>query len=99
MKLTENRDGNNIEIMVEGREDTTTSASLQQAILVAFQKCSQVALNVEKVDYISSAGLRALLIGQKTANSKGGNMTLRKVQPAVMEVLKMSGFSTILQIE
>ncbi len=99
MKLTENRDGNNIEIMVEGRVDTTTSASLQQAILVAFQKCSQVALNVEKVDYISSAGLRALLIGQKTANSKGGNMTLRKVQPAVMEVLKMSGFSTILQIE
>ena len=99
MKLTENRDGNNIEIMVEGRVDTTTSASLQQAILVAFQKCSQVALNVEKVDYISSAGLRALLIGQKTANSKGGNMTLRKVQPAVMEVLKMSGFSTLLQIE
>lgn len=99
MKLTENRDGNNIEIMVEGRVDTTTSASLQQAILVAFQKCSQVTLNVEKVDYISSAGLRALLIGQKTANSKGGNMTLRKVQPAVMEVLKMSGFSTILKIE
>lgn len=99
MKLTENRDGNNIEILVEGRVDTTTSASLQQAILLAFQKCSQVALNVEKVDYISSAGLRALLIGQKTANSKGGNMTLRKVQPAVMEVLKMSGFSTILKIE
>lgn len=99
MNLTENRDGNNIEIIVEGRVDTTTSASLQQAILVAFQKCSQVALNVEKVDYISSAGLRALLIGQKTANSKGGNMTIRKVQPAVMEVLKMSGFSTILKIE
>lgn len=99
MNLTENRDGNNIEIVVEGRVDTTTSASLQQAILVAFQKCSQVALNVEKVDYISSAGLRALLIGQKTANSKGGNMTIRNVQPAVMEVLKMSGFSTILKIE
>ena len=52
-----------------------------------------------KVAYVSSAGLRALLIGQKTANSKGGSMTLTNVQEAVAQVFEMSGFSGILTIE
>ena len=49
--------------------DTNTSPQLQSAILDAFQRSSHIVLDFEKVPYISSAGLRALLIGQKTANS------------------------------
>ena len=79
--------------------DTTTSPQLQQAILTAFQKGSKVVLDFEEVSYVSSAGLRALLIGQKTAMSKGGSMVMVHVCETVMSVLEMSGFSDILQIE
>lgn len=79
--------------------DTNTSPQLQEMLLKAFQKGSRVILDFEQVEYVSSAGLRALLIGQKTANSKKGSMKLIHVQEAVQEVLNLSGFSAILTIE
>lgn len=99
MNLTETRNDSTIQIKIEGRVDTTTSPQLQQAILTAFQKGSKVVLDFEGVNYVSSAGLRALLIGQKTAMSKGGSMVIVHVCDEVLSVLKMSGFSGILQIE
>lgn len=86
-------------LMVDGRVDTNTSPQLQQAILNAFQKQKDVVVDFLNVPYISSAGLRALLIGQKTAASKGGSMKLTNVSEVVMNVLEMSGFSKILVIE
>lgn len=79
--------------------DTNTSPQLQEMLLKAFQKGSRVILDFEQVEYVSSAGLRALLIGQKTAGSKKGSMKLIHVQEAVQEVLDLSGFSAILTIE
>lgn len=99
MTLTETRNDSTIQIRIEGRVDTTTAPQLQQAILTAFQKGSKLILDFEQVEYISSAGLRALLIGQKTAMSKGGSMTMVHVGEMVMSVLEMSGFSGILRIE
>lgn len=99
MNISETRSGDVIQIMIDGRVDTTTSPQLQNAILQAFQKGSKLVLDFSGVEYVSSAGLRALLIGQKTANSKGGSMTLVHVADAVLQVFKMSGFSGILHIE
>ena len=99
MNISETRSGDVIQIKIDGRVDTTTSPQLQNAILLAFQKGSKLVLDFSGVEYVSSAGLRALLIGQKTANSKGGSMTLVHVAEAVLQVFKMSGFSGILHIE
>lgn len=78
--------------------DTLSAPQLQAAILQAFQSEKKVTLDFSGVPYISSAGLRALLIGQKTATAKGGSMMLRNVSEMVMNVLDMSGFSNILNI-
>lgn len=99
MTLKETRVEDRIQLSVEGRVDTTTSPQLQNAILQAFQKGSHLILDFQNVEYISSAGLRALLIGQKTANSKGGSMKILHVQELVLQVLEMSGFDSILTIE
>ena len=99
MNISETRSGDAIQIQIEGRVDTTTSPQLQGAILQAFQKGNKLVLDFSNVAYVSSAGLRALLIGQKTANSKGGSMTLTHVPEAVAQVFDMSGFSGILTIE
>ena len=99
MNISETRSGDVVQIKIDGRVDTTTSPQLQQAILQAFQKGSKLVLDFSDVEYVSSAGLRALLIGQKTANSKGGSMTLVHVAEAVLQVFKMYEFSGILHIE
>ncbi len=90
---------NYMRLLVDGRVDTNTSPQLQQAILSAFQKRKDVVVDFLNVPYISSAGLRALLIGQKTAASKGGSMKLTNVSEVVMNILELSGFSKILKIE
>ena len=88
-----------IRLIVEGRVDTNTSPQLQQAILSAFQKSRDIVIDFLNVSYISSAGLRALLIGQKTALSKGGSMRLTNLSDVVMNILEVSGFVNILKIE
>ncbi len=99
MNMIETDCGTYIRLMVEGRIDVTTSPKLQTQILNCFQKKNELVIDFLNVEYISSAGLRALLIGQKTAISKRGNMKLVNVNDTVMHVLKMSGFQNILNIE
>ncbi len=99
MQINETKNDDWIQLSVEGQVDTITSPQLQQSILTAFQKSKNVVLNLDQVPYMSSTGLRALLLGQKTAASKGGIMRVINVQPTVMQVFQMSGFDSILSIE
>ncbi len=99
MQINETKNDDWIQLSVEGQVDTITSPQLQQSILTAFQKSKNVVLNLDQVPYMSSTGLRALLLGQKTAASKGGTMRVINVQPTVMQVFQMSGFDSILSIE
>ncbi|MBR5420215.1 MAG: STAS domain-containing protein [Lachnospiraceae bacterium] len=99
MRITENRENEIIVLAVEGRVDTNTSPELQDRILKSFQKGNELIMDFEELEYISSAGLRALLLGHKTAMSKGGSMTIRNVNEDVMEIFEDTGFSDILDIE
>lgn len=99
MTISETRTEGVVQLTISGRVDTTTSPDLQKGILQAFQKGNTVILDLAGTDYISSAGLRALLIGQKTASSKGGAMKLLNVRDSVMEIFTMTGFAQMLTIE
>lgn len=99
MNIIEMKEEGNIRLLVEGRIDTNSSSQLQAKILQSFQKDKHLILDFQKTDYITSAGLRALLIGQKTAQSKGGSMKLVHVGKMIYDVLQMTGFTKILTIE
>ena len=98
MTITETRGEDTVQLNVEGNVDTNTAPQLQMHILQAFQKGRNVVLEMSKCPYMSSGGLRALLIGQKTATSKGGSMKLVNVQPSVKDIFNVSGFATILTV-
>ena len=98
MTVTKLQGDDGVTLCVEGRIDTNTSPALQKAILEAFQTVKKLTLDMAQVPYISSAGLRVLLIGQKTASSKGGVMEVRNVTPPVKEILDCVGFSQILTL-
>lgn len=88
-----------VSLEIKGRIDTTTSPALQNELMKAFQKADQVVLDFTEVEYISSAGLRILLLGHKTAEAKNGSMKIIHVEKSVMNVLQMTGFSNFLEIE
>ena len=99
MTINESKGDNSITLAVEGQVDTVTAPDLQRQLLTAFQKSKNIVLDLTNVGYMSSAGLRALLLGQKTATSKGGKMTVTNVCDAVMQVFTMSGFAKVLNIK
>ncbi len=98
MTINESREGESLVLTIQGKIDTVTTPQVQTAILTGFQKASAVIIDCEGVEYISSAGLRAFLIGQKTAASKGGTLTVRHMSEGVLAVFKTTGFDKVLNI-
>lgn len=85
-------------IALEGRLDTITSMELEQSIKESLEDIQELTLDLEKLDYISSAGLRVLLSTQKVMNEKG-SMKVIHVNDVVMEIFEVTGFTDILTIE
>ena len=99
MKI-ETRDENGIKVvLIEGEMDTNTSPEAQSHLNELRSSGSQkLLLNFEKLDFISSAGLRVLLATAQTLKSEGGEMKVCNLNPDVKEVFDISGFSTLLQV-
>jgi anti-anti-sigma factor len=98
MIISEHTDNDRVVLDIDGRVDANTSAQLQNAILTALQTTKHVKLNFAEVQYLSSAGLRALLIGHKQASSKGAIMELSNPSDFVSSVLTTVGFDKVLHI-
>ena len=98
MTITKTLDGTNLTIALEGRLDTTTSPQLEGELHPDIDSATEVTFNLEKLAYISSAGLRVLLSAQKIMN-KQGKMTIKNVCPEIMDIFDVTGFVDILNIE
>ena len=85
-------------IALEGRLDTTTAPQLEAELKGSYEGITALTLDFEKLEYISSAGLRVLLAAQKEMN-KRGSMTVKNVCDDIKEVFDITGFSDILNIE
>lgn len=85
-------------IALEGRLDTTTSPELEAVLKDSLDGVAELVFDFEKLDYISSAGLRVLLSTQKTMNRQGA-MRILHVGEVIREIFEVTGFSDILTIE
>lgn len=98
MEIKKKLNGNELLVAVEGRLDTTTAPQLEENVRSSIDGMKSLVFDFEKLEYISSAGLRVLLAMQKIMN-KQGSMTIRNVNETVMEVFEVTGFVDILTIE
>lgn len=98
MNIQKALSGAALTVALEGRLDTTTAPKLEEELRSSVDGITRLVFDVEKLEYISSAGLRVLLAMQKLMNRQGA-MLLRNVNEAVMEVFEVTGFSDILSIE
>ena len=97
MEIIKNAQGSNLELALVGRLDTTTAPQLEAEFKTSIDGVTDLTLDFEKLEYISSAGLRVLLAAQKVMNRQG-EMTIKNVCEDIMEVFEITGFSDILHI-
>ena len=90
--------GKEATVILEGRLDTTTAPQLENELKGFMDSITDLTFDFEKLEYISSAGLRVLLTAQKFM-SKQGSMKLIHVRDDVNEIFDVTGFSDILTIE
>lgn len=84
---------------LSGRLDTATSPAAEKTIMQALSpEQSRIVLDMREVAYVSSAGLRIVLLVAKQAKAAQGALALFGMQPGVREVFDISGFSRILSI-
>jgi anti-anti-sigma factor len=91
------RDENGITyITVEGRIDATTASQAEEAIGAVLDGSAQkVLFDLEKLEYLSSAGLRVILGAAKRITASGGKFCLSCMNPYVKEIFEVSGFTTL----
>ena len=98
LNIEKKAEGTKLELVLEGRLDTITAPQLEEAVKESIDGVETLVFEFEKLEYISSAGLRVLLSAQKIMN-KQGSMVVRNVSEEVKEIFEVTGFSDILTIE
>ncbi|MBN2472253.1 MAG: STAS domain-containing protein [Anaerolineae bacterium] len=84
---------------VNGRIDSTNANELGDALNAAIDSGrTQIVLDLENVEYMSSAGLRELVNALKKVKRGTGDLRLAAIAPRVMEVLELAGLDTIFEI-
>ena len=98
MKITMNRNGNELIVSLEGRLDTLTAPELEEQLEPALDGVEKLVFDLAELKYISSAGLRVLLTAMQVMEEQG-EMIVKNVTSEVMEIFEVTGFIDDLNIE
>ena len=99
MEVGERRDGDILILLPVGRIDNDTSAAFQARLLASLASAAAtVLIDFSRVEYISSAGLRALMMGSRQAKAVKGRLAVAALGPVVKEIFEISRFSLVVQV-
>jgi anti-sigma B factor antagonist len=96
--ITKKKEDSKLDLVLEGRLDTTTAPQLEQEINAEIQDVTELTFDFAALEYISSAGLRVLLAAQKIM-MKQGKMVVTNPNDVISEIFEVTGFRDILTIE
>ncbi len=91
--------GSDAKIVLEGRLDANTSPELKEKMGRLPEEVKNIELDLEKIAYTSSAGLRVILQYHNQLNQRGGKLKLTRPNDNIMEVFEDTGLSDCLNIE
>lgn len=96
MDYSEDRQGNGAVITIGGRLDATSCTAFQDKFIAALDSgVTRAVVELSKLDYISSAGLRVFLMAAKKLKAANGALALAAPQPQIKEIFDIAGFSAI----
>lgn len=96
MNIEKTLSGTKLTVALEGRLDVRTAPALEKELQESYGKITELVLDFEKLEYVSSAGLRVVLGAQKEMDEK---LIVKNVNDIVMEVFEVTGFAYVLNIE
>lgn len=98
MKVIVTTKGTTCTLAVEGKIDTLTAPALEKEVKAHIDGCEKMVFDCSRVAYISSAGLRVLVLAQQELVSRGG-VVLRGLNADIAKMMTMTGLDNILTIE
>jgi anti-anti-sigma factor len=100
MRIGEEKDGRALVIAPEGRVDSVSSSELERLVVSRIEAGEKrLVLDLSGVEYISSAGLRVLLMAAKRLKEPPGGLVLCGMGPSVRTVLELAGFLPLFAVE
>ena len=99
MKISEEQRPQALVMVIEGRLDSNNSTALEEVLPERARSHPALVVDMTAVPYVSSAGLRVLLKGAKSAKASGHRLALAGLSESVREVFDISGFSSIFTLE
>lgn len=100
MKVEIEKKDSELTAKIEGRLDTTTAPQLESELADNLKEdTTKLVLDMEELEYVSSAGLRVILSAHKKMAAKGGELEVCNVKDIIMEVFEITGFADILTIK
>lgn len=99
MKIELQKGGENLILRLDGRLETSTAPDLQKVVDNDLEDVKNLQIDMEQLEYVSSAGLRVLLAASKKMKAKQGSMSVCHVGEDIMEVFEITGFNDILNIQ
>jgi len=101
MQLTQERYGDVLVLNLAGRVDNSTTDGLKSSLDEHVTSCraggNRLVLDFSKVDYISSVGLRVLMLAARQSREQGGTIVVAALQPVVREIFEISRFNLVFQ--
>ena len=99
MQIQAKKDQNVLIVSVEGRMDTVSAPEFQKRLEdLLDQGETGILMDFGKLEYVSSAGLRSILVAAKKAKSLGGTVSCCSLQDMVRKVFDVSGFTGMLPV-
>ena len=99
MEITEQKSAGVVTLRLAGRLDTTTAPAFEDTILGRIESGERhVVIDLAQLDYISSAGLRVIVLAGKRLSAANGKMVLCSLRDRVREVFDIAGLSSIFSI-
>ena len=99
MEIRKEKNGNALILHLSGKLAIKESQALDQVVRSELSGITDLTLDMTEVPYISSAGLRVLIIAQNMMDEVGGILTITHVSEMVGSVLELTGFSDFMKIE
>jgi anti-sigma B factor antagonist len=99
MDISENKVDGQVVVALGGRIDSTAAVEFEEKLIKTIDAGARTMIvDFQKVQFISSAGLRVLLLAAKKVKPYGGKIILSGMSKDVREVFDISGFSSIFEI-
>lgn len=99
MEVIINKIENSDIVKIVGRLDTMTATILEKEVTPLLVSGADIVFDCAELEYISSSGLRVVLMVHKKLMATGGTLTIKNVAPVIKSVFDITGFSNILRFE